>query len=108
MLKVTLFRYNIISITELYEGIKFQCPNTGQRFMRNETLKAQLDRIFAENNEIRRRKRVGPLMYPSYAVAVAAGGQVPPNSIGTGSVQSMGSNAVGLAIGVMSENRPQF
>ena len=70
-------RFNIVAISEIYEGIKFQCCNCGQRFIRNETLKYHLDKHFADNNEIRKRKRVAPLMYPCHASALAAGAIIP-------------------------------
>jgi hypothetical protein len=36
-----------------------------------------LDKHFADNNEVRKRKRVAPLMYPCHASAIAAGASIP-------------------------------
>lgn len=101
-----LKEFNVVSVAELFDGIKFQCSNCGQRFVRNETLKAHLDKHFAENNEIRKRKRVGQLMYPSYVVGQAVGGSIPSNSVGTQPVSA--GNSLAATVGVMSENRPLF
>ena len=97
---------NVIAVTEVYEGVKFQCSNCGQRFVRNELLKAHLDQHFAENNEVRRRKRVAPLMYPSLTIANSVNASVPANSVGTMPIGQGGGNGLGTVVGVMSDNRP--
>lgn len=63
-------------------------------------LKIHLDQHFAENNEIRKRKKIGPTMYPNYAVAVDAGAGFPPGGLNAQNVNS--------TIGVHAENRPLF
>ena len=69
------------------------------RFQRNVDLKVHLDSHFAENNEIRKRKKIGPRMFPNYAVAVDAGAAVP------GGINASNVNST---IGVHAENRPLF
>lgn len=49
---------NVIAITQLYGGIKFQCSNCGMRFIRNQELKAHLDKHFHDNNEIRKKNKI--------------------------------------------------
>ena len=53
---------NVVAITEIYENLKYQCSNCGLRFIRNEQLKAHLDKHFESNNNVRRKKKVNPLI----------------------------------------------
>ena len=64
-------------------------------------LKVHLDQHFADNNEIRKRKKIGPSMYPNLAVAIDAGAVAPGGVIA-------GSSGVNSQIGVHAENRPLF
>ena len=68
-------------------------------------MKYHLDKHFADNNEIRKRKRVAPLMYPCYASAMSVGASIP---FGQQSSEYVGLSMSGSSIGVSSENRPFF
>ena len=63
-------------------------------------MKVHLDSHFAENNEIRKRKKIGPCMYPNQAVATAVGSIISGSSNNAGGINS--------TIGAGSENRPLF
>ena len=54
---LTLFRFNINAIAEVYDSIKFQCSVCGLRFIRNLSLKRHLDDHFQKSNEFLRKQR---------------------------------------------------
>ena len=52
---INFYRFNLLAIAEVYDGVKLQCSVCGMRFVRNLTLKKHLDNHFQRNNEFKKR-----------------------------------------------------